>query len=132
MGVWQGVSMDSLKYHSSSPCPTLLRPAGGPPLKRLVWSYGRLLLPWTPARRTPMFTCGPNGIERIGQLDASFRHFEEEHGQTGGADGKKMAPVRHHIVVLGHARLHVVFSEINDPEGQKNCVKDSCKRIKIL
>jgi hypothetical protein len=33
-GVWQGVAMDSLKYHSGSPCLTLPRPAGGPPLKR--------------------------------------------------------------------------------------------------
>jgi hypothetical protein len=26
--VWQGVAMDSLKYHQGPPCPTLLRPAG--------------------------------------------------------------------------------------------------------
>jgi hypothetical protein len=57
--VWQGVSMDSLKFHLSLPCPTLLRPAGGPPPK---WPYGcfgggspagraacgRLLPPWIP------------------------------------------------------------------------------------
>jgi hypothetical protein len=29
MGVWQGVAMDSLKFHPGPPCPTLLRPAGG-------------------------------------------------------------------------------------------------------
>jgi hypothetical protein len=34
MGVWQGVVMDSLKCHPGPPCLTLLRPAGGPPLKR--------------------------------------------------------------------------------------------------
>jgi hypothetical protein len=34
MGVWQGVAMDSLKYHSDPPCHTLPRPAGGSPLKR--------------------------------------------------------------------------------------------------
>jgi hypothetical protein len=34
MGVWQGVAMDSLKFHSGLPCPPLLRPAGEPPLKR--------------------------------------------------------------------------------------------------
>jgi hypothetical protein len=28
------VAMDSLKFHLGSPCPTILRPAGGPPLKR--------------------------------------------------------------------------------------------------
>jgi hypothetical protein len=30
--------MASLKFHPGPPCPTLLRPAGGPPLKR---PYGR-------------------------------------------------------------------------------------------
>jgi hypothetical protein len=38
MGVWQGVAMDSLKFRSGPPCPILLRPTGGPPLK---WPYGR-------------------------------------------------------------------------------------------
>jgi hypothetical protein len=37
MGVWQGVTMDSLKFHSGLPNPTLLRTEGWPPLKR---SYG--------------------------------------------------------------------------------------------
>jgi hypothetical protein len=34
MGVWQGVVMDSLKYHLGPPCPSLLRAAGWPPLKQ--------------------------------------------------------------------------------------------------
>jgi hypothetical protein len=34
MGVWQGVAMDSLKFHSGPLCPTLLCPAVGPPHKR--------------------------------------------------------------------------------------------------
>jgi hypothetical protein len=34
MGVWQGMAMDSLNFHLGPPCPTLLRPAGGPSLKR--------------------------------------------------------------------------------------------------
>jgi hypothetical protein len=34
MGVRQGVAMDSLKFYPGPICPTLLRPAGGPPLKR--------------------------------------------------------------------------------------------------
>jgi hypothetical protein len=38
IGVWQGVAMDSLKFHPGLPCPTLLCPVGGPSLKRL---YGR-------------------------------------------------------------------------------------------
>jgi hypothetical protein len=34
MGVWQGVAMESLKFHLGLPCSTLLRPVGGPSLKR--------------------------------------------------------------------------------------------------
>jgi hypothetical protein len=34
MGVWQGVAMDSIKFHPGLPCPILLRPAGGSPLNR--------------------------------------------------------------------------------------------------
>jgi hypothetical protein len=33
MAVWQGVAMHSLKFHPGLPCPTLLWPAGKPPLK---------------------------------------------------------------------------------------------------
>jgi hypothetical protein len=33
-GVWQGVAMDYPEFHPGSPCPTLLRPEGKPPLKR--------------------------------------------------------------------------------------------------
>jgi hypothetical protein len=35
MFVWQGVAMDPLKFHTGPPCPTLLCPAGMPPLKQL-------------------------------------------------------------------------------------------------
>jgi hypothetical protein len=38
IGVWQGVAMDSLKFHLGLPRPTLLRPADRPPLIR---TYGR-------------------------------------------------------------------------------------------
>jgi hypothetical protein len=50
MGVWQGVAMDSLKFHLGLPCPTLLCPAGRPPLKRPArWAACSRLLPfWTP------------------------------------------------------------------------------------
>jgi hypothetical protein len=34
LGVRKGVAMDSLKFHLSPPCPTLLCPAGGPPPNR--------------------------------------------------------------------------------------------------
>jgi hypothetical protein len=40
MGVWQGVAMDSLKFHLSTPSPTLLCPEGGPPLKRPYRRFG--------------------------------------------------------------------------------------------
>jgi hypothetical protein len=33
IGVWQGVAMDSLKFHLGLPSPTLLHPAGRLPLK---------------------------------------------------------------------------------------------------
>jgi hypothetical protein len=57
MGVWHGVAMDSLKFHPSLPCPTLLRPAGGPPLKWQARRAGGLQPSSTPLgtpRRTPM------------------------------------------------------------------------------
>jgi hypothetical protein len=58
MGAWQGVTMDSLKFHPGPTCLTLLRPAGEPPLKRPYRCFrgglptkrkacGRLLPPWT-------------------------------------------------------------------------------------
>jgi hypothetical protein len=36
--IWQGVSTDSLKFHPGLQCPSIPRPAGGPPSKR---PYGR-------------------------------------------------------------------------------------------
>jgi hypothetical protein len=36
MGVWQGVAMDSLKFHLGLPCPTFLHPAGRLSLKLLT------------------------------------------------------------------------------------------------
>jgi hypothetical protein len=36
MALWQGVAMDSLNFHPGLPCPTLLHPAGGPPLNGLT------------------------------------------------------------------------------------------------
>jgi hypothetical protein len=45
MDVWQGVNMDSLKFHTGLPCPTLLCPADGPPLTdghlcgRALWPF---------------------------------------------------------------------------------------------
>jgi hypothetical protein len=38
IGVWQGVAMDSLNYHSCPPCLNLLCPVAGLPLQR---TYGR-------------------------------------------------------------------------------------------
>jgi hypothetical protein len=39
MSIWQRVAMDSLKFHLSLPCSTLLHPVGGLPLKRHSVSY---------------------------------------------------------------------------------------------
>jgi hypothetical protein len=52
MDVWEGVAMDSLKFHTGPPCLNLLHPVGGTPLKRpygCFWGvWGRLLPRWTP------------------------------------------------------------------------------------
>jgi hypothetical protein len=37
--VREGVSTDSLKFHPAPPCPTLIRPAGGPPPLTAVWGW---------------------------------------------------------------------------------------------
>jgi hypothetical protein len=81
MGVWQGVAMDSLKFYQGPPQPTLLHPAGGPPL---IPPYGRFLgglptrlaassrlLPlWIPhtVRQCPTFLLGE------GFFDCAYRH----------------------------------------------------------
>jgi hypothetical protein len=46
------VAMDSLKFHPGPPCPTLLRPAGGPPARWLV--YGRVIPPLDTPSHTPV------------------------------------------------------------------------------
>jgi hypothetical protein len=59
MGVWQGVAMDSLKFHPGPACPILLNPDGSDPLKRPYGLFrggppaglaasGHFLPPWTP------------------------------------------------------------------------------------
>jgi hypothetical protein len=48
MGVWQGVAMNSLQFHSGPPCSTLLRPTGGPPLKRPYSRFSGGPPLWTP------------------------------------------------------------------------------------
>jgi hypothetical protein len=59
MAVWQGMAKDSLNYRYVPPCRTLLRPAGGPPMKRSCGYFrggmptgqaacGRILPCWTP------------------------------------------------------------------------------------
>jgi hypothetical protein len=39
MGMWQGVAMDSLKFHPGPPCPTLPCPVGRSPLKQLFQGW---------------------------------------------------------------------------------------------
>jgi hypothetical protein len=50
IGVWQGVAMYSLKFHLGPPCPNLLCPVGGPPLKWPISCFrgGGLQLSFTP------------------------------------------------------------------------------------
>jgi hypothetical protein len=60
IGVRQGVAMDSLNLHPGPPCPTLLCPAGGPPLKRLYAQFSnRLLSLWTPHIVRLWWECSP-------------------------------------------------------------------------
>jgi hypothetical protein len=58
MGVWEGVAMDSLKYHLGLPCPTFLCSVGGPPLKRPYGHFrGHLYTGWAPCGRLlPIWT----------------------------------------------------------------------------
>jgi hypothetical protein len=51
MGVWQGMAMDSLKFHLGRPCPTLLHPAAG---ARRAGSLQQSSTPLDILRRKPM------------------------------------------------------------------------------
>jgi hypothetical protein len=79
MGVWQGVAMDSLKFHLGPPCPTLLRLMGGPLLKR-PYGYFRGCLPTSilldTQRRTPM--------ERGDMGSREIAEGEGVNGELGG------------------------------------------------
>jgi hypothetical protein len=79
MGAWQGVAMDSLKFHPGPPCPTLLCPAGGPSLKRPYGRFrgdphagqaacGRLLPSWIPA----LYAYGPHASVHYASRCVSF------------------------------------------------------------
>jgi hypothetical protein len=61
--------MDSLKFHPGLPCPTLLRPAGGPPPKQ---PYGRFWGGLRPSS-TPLDT-----PRRMGPLKTTVRICVEE------------------------------------------------------
>jgi hypothetical protein len=71
MGGWQGVAKDCLKFYLGLPCLTLLRPLGGPPLKRPYGCYrGGPLTGWaTYGRILPFWTCH---AVRLYLLDAEF------------------------------------------------------------
>jgi hypothetical protein len=45
MGVWQGVAMDSLKYHQGPPCPTHRFKSGPPPRQAACGNLLHLLTP---------------------------------------------------------------------------------------
>jgi hypothetical protein len=88
--------MDSLKFHLGPPCPTLLCPAGGPPLK---WPYGRFrdgpptgqaaLRPsptfFDTPRRTCILACGADGNRIVtwealaNQLHGFYSRKTEKH-----------------------------------------------------
>jgi hypothetical protein len=78
MGVCQGVAMDFLKSHHGVLCPTFLRHAGGPPIKRPTAVSGvacaqsmqpkAIFYPLDTPRRTPLtgrvlvLHCGEAGV----------------------------------------------------------------------
>jgi hypothetical protein len=85
--VREGVSTDSLKFHPGPPCPTLLRPAGGPPPKRPYGhlgvcppagraACGCLLSPWTPLTVRACLR-SPNHHAVLMQ-DRRFRKFSDK------------------------------------------------------
>jgi hypothetical protein len=64
--VREGVTTDSLKFHPGPPCPTLIRPAGGPPTKRHFGGVARPQGGRPPAVFFPLgypFPYGPGGIQ---------------------------------------------------------------------
>jgi hypothetical protein len=71
MGVWEGVAMNSLKFHPRLLCPTLLRPACGPPLKQPYRGAGGM---WSSSThldtplRTPLLL-GTMGLLYRGTID---------------------------------------------------------------
>jgi hypothetical protein len=77
IGLWQGVAMDSLKFHLGLLCPTLLHPAGGPPLKRPYSRFGgsRVLPLWTQdiPCRTPVHL----SLERTAMWRLAWKHGRE-------------------------------------------------------
>jgi hypothetical protein len=83
MGVWQVVAKDSLKFYSGPPCPTVLYPTGGPPLKRPYSRFrrdpfrrraacSRLLPLWTPHT---VRLCSPSKLGLIDVCPAAKEKF---------------------------------------------------------
>jgi hypothetical protein len=93
MGVWQKVAMDSLKFHVSPPCPTLLGPGGWPPLN-LPYSHfrggpltgqaacGRLLPLWTP-HAVRIWVHGEGTCHKFNVLQSPRERWEECNNPVG-------------------------------------------------
>jgi hypothetical protein len=74
MGICQGVAMDSLKFHPALKCRTLLRPAGGPPLKRPYSRFrGSPLTGWAACGRLQLLRT-PNAERLCIYHPSSFFH----------------------------------------------------------
>jgi hypothetical protein len=95
--VREGVSTDSLKFHPALPCPTLLSPAGGPPLKR---PYGCLRpsssLLDTPSRMGLLPCLGAllEGPEDDGAVGGGARHLQHVRRRSVRAEGHRVHPRR--------------------------------------
>jgi hypothetical protein len=79
IGVRQEVAMDSLKFHPGPPCPTPLRPAGGPSLKRPYSRFRGGLL----AGRTAVFY--PFGHLTPTMANRGQKQDKEFSSETGGS-----------------------------------------------
>jgi hypothetical protein len=127
MGVWHGVVMDSLKYHPGPPCPTLLRPTGGSPLKR---PYGRFRgdLPteraavFYPFEHHSPYAYAPKrklNLNRLSQGRAARQQRRERWGEDGWQDGTRCEGARRRRPPRGGAQEGGGGGEFGDQADQK-------------
>lgn len=78
MGVWQRVVMNFLKFYLGPPCPTILCPVGGPPLKRQFQEWPALAGGLRPSSFTLRHPTPYTYVEAF-VVDACFSHMILSH-----------------------------------------------------